>query len=134
MSGFGRQFGLNRQYDANTVLTSTEEKESIMKSTTLITSLIASGLLATSAFAGTYWGGKSNSDAYGYVLNDLNKPAFVGTSFSVASPRIDPYNGFTVGNVDIDQSGFAIGAAGPESSFGPWGHGNQDAYGTVLPR
>lgn len=104
-----------------------------MKSTTLITSLIASGLLATSAFAGTYWGGES-SDTYGYVLNDLDKPAFVGTGFSVASPRIDAYNGFTAGSPDIDPSGFAIGAAGPEESYGPWAQGNQDTYGTVLPR
>ncbi|MCP5278445.1 MAG: hypothetical protein H6935_08785 [Thiobacillus sp.] len=96
-----------------------------MKSTTLITSLIASGLLATSAFAGTYWGGDSNPDAYGYVLNDLDKPAFVGTGFSMASPRIDAYNGFTAGNGDIDQSGFAIGAAGPEK-----GHG--DNYGWAV--
>lgn len=105
-----------------------------MKRATLITSLIASGLLATSAFAGTYWGGESNSDAYGHVLNDLDKPAYVGTGFSVASPRIDAYNGFTAGNSDINPSGFAMGSAGPEKSYGPWGHGNQDTYGTVLPR
>lgn len=104
-----------------------------MKRTTLITSLIASSLLATSAFAGTYWGGDSNPDAYGYILNDLDKPAFVGTGFSVASPRIDAYNGLVAGNPEFDQSGFAIGAAGPEKSYGPWGHGNPDAYGTVLP-
>lgn len=134
MPGFGKQTGLNRQYGTNPVLTSTEEKEIIMKRTTLITSLIASSLLATSAFAGTYWGGDSNSDAYGHVLNDLDKPAFVGTGFSMASQRIDPYNGLTAGSPDIDQSGFAIGGAGPEGSYGPWGHGNQDAYGTVLPR
>lgn len=95
-----------------------------MKRTTLITSLIASGLLATSAFAGTYWGGES-SDTYGYVLNDLNKPAFMGTGFSVASPRIDAYSGLTRGNADIDQSGFTIGAAGPEK-----GHG--ETYGWVV--
>jgi len=97
-----------------------------MKSTKLFTSLIATGLLvATSAFAGPYWGGDSNSDAYGYVLNDLDKPAFVGTGFSVASPRIDAYNGFTAGNRDIDQSGFAIGSAGPEKGKG-------DNYGWVV--
>lgn len=105
-----------------------------MKRTTLITTLFASSLLATSAFAGTYWGGDSNSDAYGYVLNDLDKPAFVGTGFSEASPRIDAYNGLTRASMDIDQSGFAIGSAGPEKSYGPWGHGNQDAYGTVIPQ
>lgn len=96
-----------------------------MKSATLITSLIASGLLATSAFAGTYWGGDSNPDAYGHILNDLDKPAFVGTGFSVASPSIDPYNGFTTGSPDIDQSGFAIGSGRPEK-----GHG--DNYGWVV--
>lgn len=105
-----------------------------MKRTTLITSLIASSLLATSAFASTYWGGDSNSDAHGYILNDLDKPVFMGTGLSVASARSDAYNGFTRGNPDIDQSGFAIGATGPDSSYGPWGHGNSDAYGTVLPR
>lgn len=104
-----------------------------MTRTTLITSLIASGLLAaTSAFAGTLWGGDGNPDAYGYVLNDLDQPAFMGTGFSVASPRIDAYHGLTAGSGDIDQSGFAIGAAGPEG-YGPWGSGNLDAYGTVLP-
>lgn len=105
-----------------------------MKSTTLFTSLIAAGLMAaTPVFAGTYWGGDGNLDAYGHVLNDLDKPSFVGTGFSVASPRIDAYHGFTAGSPDIDQSGFAIGSAGPEKGYGPWGHGNVDAYGTVLP-
>ena len=105
-----------------------------MKRATLITSLIASGLLATSAFAGNFWAGEGNPDAYGHVLNDMDKPAFVGTGFSMASPRHDAYNGFTRSNLDIDQSGYAIGGAGPERSYGPWGHGNQDVYGTVLPR
>lgn len=95
-----------------------------MKRTTRITSLIASGLLATSAFAGTYWGGES-SDTHGYVLNDLDKPAFMGTGFSVASARIDAYNGFTRGNMDIDPSGFAIGVAGPEKGQG-------ETYGWVV--
>jgi hypothetical protein len=104
-----------------------------MKRATLITSLIASGLLAaTPAFAGLW--GQGSVDTYGHVIFDLDKPAFMGTGFSVASARFDAYHGLTRGSVDIDQSGFAIGAAGPEKSYGPWGHGNIDAYGTVLPR
>ncbi len=97
-----------------------------MTRTKLFTSLIASGLLATSAFAGNLWGGDKNSDAYGYVVNDLDKPAFVGTGFSVAAPRIDAYHGFVVGNGDIDQSGFVTGAAGPEK-----GHGDNSGWAVL---
>lgn len=103
-----------------------------MTRTTLFTSLIAVGLLAVSPTFAGQWNG--NVDLEGSILNDLDKLAFVGTGFSVASPRIDAYSGLTAGNVDIDRSGFAIGSAGPESSYGPWGHGNVDAYGTVLPQ
>lgn len=103
-----------------------------MTRTTLFTTLIAVGLLAAPpTFAGQWEG---NVDLQGSILNDLDKLAFVGTGFSVASPRIDAYSGLTAGNVDIDHSGFAIGYAGPERSYGPWGHGNVDAYGTVLPQ
>lgn len=62
--------------------------------------------------------GEGSADTYGHVLYDLDKPAFVGTGFSVASPRIDAYNGIVAGNRDFDQSGFAIGGAGPERGQG----------------
>lgn len=89
-----------------------------MKTTALFTSLISAALLSTSAFAGNLWGGDSNPDVYGHILNDLDKPAFVGTSMAAARTRVDVYNGFTAGNSDIDQSGFTIGSAGPEKGMG----------------
>ncbi len=88
-----------------------------MKTTTLFTSLIAAGLLASApAFAGLW--GEGGTDTYGHVLYDLDKPAFVGTGMAVAKTRIDAYNGIVAGNPEIDQSGFAIGSAGPEKGFG----------------
>lgn len=88
-----------------------------MKNTTLFTSLIAAGLLASAPALAGLWS-EGSSDTYGHVLYDLDKPTFVGTGFSVASPRIDAYNGLVAGNHEIDQSGFAIGSAGPEKGFG----------------
>jgi hypothetical protein len=96
-----------------------------MKTTTLFTSLITATLLSASAFAGNLWGGDSNSEVYGHILNDLDKPAFVGTSMSMVKTRIDPYNGFTTGSAEIDQSGFSIGAADPEK-------GHIDNYGWAV--
>jgi hypothetical protein len=99
----------------------------IMKRTT---SLIAAGLLvAGPAFAETW--GSGNQDVYGTVLHDLDKPAMVGTSMSVASSNVDPYFRAFAGNPDISADGFLRGAAGPEG-HGPWGEGNVDTYGTIL--
>ncbi len=95
-----------------------------MKTTTLFTSLITATLLAsTPAFAGTL--GAGNGDLYGHVVLDQNYPSFVGTSMAIAQTRVDAYNGFTSGNSDIDQSGFAIGGAGPEK-------GHVDNYGWAV--
>jgi len=86
-----------------------------MKSTTLFTSLIAAGLLATTpTFAGP-WDG---IDMQGSILNDLDKPAYVGTGLGTAKPRPDIYNGAFAGSVDIDKTGFAVGNAGPEKGQG----------------
>ncbi|PIV89095.1 MAG: hypothetical protein COW48_02405 [Hydrogenophilales bacterium CG17_big_fil_post_rev_8_21_14_2_50_63_12] len=93
-----------------------------MTRTTLFTSLIAAGLLATSpTFAGP-WDG--NLDLQGSILNDLDKPAFVGTGLAQAS-RIDAYNGAFAGNADLDQTHFATGHAGPEKGYG-------DTYGWAV--
>lgn len=95
-----------------------------MKTTTLFTSLMTATLLAsTPVFADSF--GAGNNDLYGYIVNDLDKPAFVGTSMVTAQTRVDAYSGFTSGNADIDQSGFAIGAAGPEK-------GHVDNYGWAV--
>jgi hypothetical protein len=95
-----------------------------MKTTTLFTSLITATLLASSpVFAGSF--GAGNGDLYGHIVLDLDKPAFVGTSMAIAKTRVDAYNGFTTGNSDIDQSGFAIGSTGPEK-------GHVDTYGWAV--
>jgi hypothetical protein len=94
-----------------------------MKTTTLFTSLITATLLASApAFAGTW---DDNIDMRDSIINDLDKPAFVGTSMAVVKTRIDPYNGFATGSSEIDQSGFAVGSAGPEQ-------GHVDNYGWVV--
>ena len=93
-----------------------------MKTTTLFTSLITAGLLAAApAFAGQWEG---NLDMQGSILNDLDKPAFVGTGMSMAKPRVYIY-GSAFTSPDIDASGFAVGSAGPEK-----GHG--DIYGWAV--
>lgn len=100
-----------------------------MKRTTRLATLISTGLLAASPAFADFWGA-GNADAYGTILNDLDKPAYVGTSMAEAKTQIDIYPGF-VGNLDLDRSGFAVGTGHP-GGYGPWGHGNQDGYGTVL--
>lgn len=92
-----------------------------MKTTTLFTSFIATGLLAAApAFAGQWEG---NLDMQGSILNDLDKPTFVGTGMAVAKPSVNIYGAFA--GPDIDASGFAVGSAGREK-----GHG--DTYGWVV--
>lgn len=91
-----------------------------MKRTSILSGL-AAGLLTTApAFAGQ-WDG--NFDLQGSILNDLDKPAYVGTSATAEKPRIDIYVGFT--GPDLDASGFAVGRAGPEKGQG-------DTYGWAV--
>jgi hypothetical protein len=101
-----------------------------MKRNAHIVTLAALALLAApSVSAGVF--GEGNADVQDTVLNDLEKPAYMGTGLSADSPSIDIYHGAFAGDLD---GRIAVGAAGPEKSFGPWGEGNSDAYGTVIPR
>jgi hypothetical protein len=93
-----------------------------MKHTTLINTLAGGMLIVSPAFAGP-WDG--NPEMESSVLNELDKPAYVGTSLAAARMQVDPFNGAFAGIQDIDQSGFVIGRTGPEK-----GHG--DNYGWVV--
>lgn len=85
--------------------------------------IIAAGLLAASpVLAGPHDG---NPDMEQSVLNDLDKPAYIGVGKTVEMRRIDPFRGALSGNPDIDQSGFVVGTAGLE-------RGEADLYGWVL--
>jgi hypothetical protein len=94
------------------------------------TTLIAAGLLAAGPAFAEIWG-SGNVDAYGTILNDLDKPAMVGTGMAAARPNVKPFFGAFAGNPDISVDGFFRGMADPEG-YGPWGQGNSDTYGTVL--
>ncbi len=96
-----------------------------MKITRLITVVMGTAALAaTSAFAGQ-WDG--NPDMESSILNDLDRPAYVGTSLSGTRKRVyvhgTPNAAFP--NPEIDETGYAVGTAGPDK-----GHG--DAYGSIL--
>lgn len=91
-----------------------------MKRSTIFTGLAAGVLITSPAFAGQ-WDG--NFDLQGSILNDLDKPAYVGTSAAEAMPRIDIYGAFA--GPDLDASGFAVGRAGPEKGQG-------DTYGWAV--
>ena len=92
-----------------------------MTRTTLLTSLIATGLLAaTPTFAGQWDGHPDMQDS---ILNNLDQPAFVGTGLTVPRPRVHIYG--AIASHDIDTSGFVIGTAGPEKGEG-------DLYGSIL--
>lgn len=89
----------------------------------LLTGLIASSLAATSsAFAG-YW--DSNPEMQFSIINDYEKPAFVGTGLMTDRERTDPYGPALVGNSDIDLRGFVEGPASREKGVG-------DQYGSIL--
>ena len=95
-----------------------------MTRATLLTSLIVAGLLAaSSSFAGVLGG--NNLDTQGHILNDIDKPGYVGTSMVASQARFDAYHGAQAGNPDLDQNGFAIGNAGSE-------RGRGDQYGWVV--
>lgn len=95
-----------------------------MKISHLIKAVIGlSALAATSGFAGQW----DNPDTAGGILNDLDRPAYVGTSLSDTSKRMQigsaPNPAFP--NHDIDETGYVVGAAGPEKGSG-------EMYGSVL--
>ena len=96
-----------------------------MKITCLLTAITGATLLAaSSAFAGP-WDG--NPELESSILNDLDRPAYVGTSLSDTRKRVyvhgTPNAAFP--NPEIDETGYAVGTAGPDN-----GHG--DAYGSIL--
>lgn len=93
-----------------------------MKTTHLYAGLISAGMLAaTSVFAGP-WDGHPELEQS--ILNDLDRPAYVGTSFSASRERVHIYSN-AMQNHDIDPTGYVVGTAAAEK-----GHG--DVYGTIL--
>jgi drug/metabolite transporter (DMT)-like permease len=100
----------------------------------LAAAILAGGMVAPVLLM---WG-LSHMPASGVALllnaEALDKAAYVGTGLSAASPSVDIYHGAFAGNPDLDSRGYALGSAGPERNFGPWGAGNADTYGTVIPR
>lgn len=96
-----------------------------MKNIHLFTAAIGAALLAAApAFAGPW---DFNPDTAGGILEDLDRPAYVGTSLPDTRKRVHiggtPNPAFP--NHDIDETGYVVGTAGPEK-----GHG--DEYGSVL--
>lgn len=96
-----------------------------MKNTHLITAVIGAAMMATTpAFAGP-WDG--HPDMESSILNDLDRPAYVGTSLPDTRKRLHiggaPNPAFP--NHDIDETGYVVGTTGPEK-----GHGDQ--YGSIL--
>jgi len=79
-------------------------------------------LAAAPAVAGRYDG---NPDLEHSILNDLDRPAYVGTGLETRE-RVRVYsNSAAFPNPDIDQTGFVAGMAGPEEGVG-------DMQGSIL--
>ena len=96
-----------------------------MKNIHLFTAITEVTLLAaSSAFAGQ-WDG--NPELESSILNDLDRPAYVGTSLSDTRKRVHIHGAPNAAfpNHEIDETGYVVGMAGPEK-----GHG--DAYGSIL--
>lgn len=93
--------------------------------------MVAAGLLGASALlmavtpAGAgRWDG--HPDLEQSILNDLERPDYVGTGLSETRSHIHVYaTSRAFPNPDIDETGFATGMAGPEK-------GDADLYGSVL--
>lgn len=83
-------------------------------------------LMATPATAGQ-WDG--HPDLESSILNDRDRPAYVGTGMSETRARVfvpgvyDAAGAFP--NHEIDQNGFVTGMSGPEK-------GDSDNYGSIL--
>lgn len=94
-----------------------------MKNIHLFTAITgATMLVATSAFAGPY----GNPDLESGILNDQDRPAYVGTGLPDARKRVyigTPSEAFP--NPDADETGYVVGTAGPEKGRG-------DEYGSIL--
>jgi hypothetical protein len=87
--------------------------------------LLGAGALliaAAPAIAGRYDG---HPDLEHSILNDLDRPAYVGTGLETrARTSVYPVSG-AFPNRDIDETGFVIGTAGPEKGMG-------DMHGSIL--
>jgi len=105
-----------------------------MKSTHLFPAILSAAMLvSTPVFAGqllsqvlTYdmWEPSSSLDSP--AANTQDRPAYVGTSLSDTRARHhigSPSKAFP--NTDLDETGYAVGMAGPEK-------GNTDNYGSIL--
>lgn len=93
----------------------------------IMTGLLGAGALlmlaATPAIAGPYDG---HPDLESSILNDLDRPAYVGTGLAETRARVYVYGApGAFPNPDIDQTGFVTGTAGPEK-------GDGDLYGSIL--
>lgn len=96
-----------------------------MKTIHYFAGLVAAGMLAsTSALGGPYDG---HPDLEHSILNDVDRPAYVGTSLPNPRMRVHiyPASDGVFKNQDIDRSGFVAGSAGPEKGYG-------DLYGSIL--
>lgn len=96
-----------------------------MKTTHFYAGLVSASMLAaTSVFAGP-WDGHSELEQS--ILNDLDRPAYVGTSLAASRERVHIYGGAggMFPNHDIDNTGYVVGAAGPEK-------GDGERYGSIL--
>ncbi len=86
--------------------------------------LLGAGALliaAAPAIAGHYDG---NPDLESSILNDLDRPDYVGTGLADTRARVQGAAG-RFSNPDIDETGFVIGTAGPEKGVG-------DMQGSIL--
>jgi hypothetical protein len=100
-------------------------KEFIMKTIHFYAGVVAAGMLAaTAALAGRYDG---DPDLEHSILNDVDRPAYVGTSLPDARARVHIYDTSDSAFQDnnMDRTGFVTGTAGPEKGYG-------DLYGSIL--
>jgi hypothetical protein len=97
-----------------------------LKSRIVAAGLLGAGALlmaVTPAVAGR-WDG--HPDLEQSILNDLDRPAYVGTGLAETRAHVHVYGpSRAFPNPDIDETGFATGMAGPEK-------GDADLYGSIL--
>lgn len=92
-----------------------------MKATTSFATLIAAGLLASTPSLAGPWSG--NNDIQGSILNDLDRPTYMGTSQTKPKERFYFYGSFL--GTDLDRSGYVVGRAAPEKGEG-------ESYGWIV--
>lgn len=93
-----------------------------MRTIASIPAAFAVAMMASTAQAGVW----DNPDTMGGILHTLERPGYVGTSLADHRARLSVQRANPAfPNGDIDETGFAVGTAGPEG-----GHG--DLYGHVV--